>query len=70
MGAPHLNDTSDATGQHIELMNSGRPKTKKPHLRFDLFRFGSRSEPFVRTAFAGNWERSGTGNAPNCRRKT
>ena len=24
--------TSDATGQHVELMNSRRPKAKKPHL--------------------------------------
>jgi hypothetical protein len=62
--------TSDATGQHIKLMNSGRPEMKKPHLRFDLFCFGSRIEPFVRTAFSGYRERSGTSNAPNRRQKT
>jgi hypothetical protein len=51
--------TSDTTGQHIELMNSGRPETKKPHLRFDLFCFGSRIEPFVRTLFPGTGRGAG-----------
>jgi hypothetical protein len=62
--------TSDATGQHIELVNAGRPETKKPHLGFYLFCFGSRNEAFVRPAFTEDRERSGTGHAPNCRRKT
>jgi hypothetical protein len=62
--------TSDATGQHIELVNAGRPETKKPHFGFNLFRFGRRNEAFVRPAFTGDRESSGTGHAPNCRRKT
>jgi hypothetical protein len=62
--------TSDATGQQIELANAGRSKTKKPHFGFNLFCFGNRNEAFVRPAFTGDWENSGTGHAPNCRRKT
>jgi hypothetical protein len=63
-------NTSDATGQQIELVHAGRPETKKPHFRFNLFCFGSRDEAFMRPAFTGDWERIGTGHAPNCRRKT
>jgi hypothetical protein len=62
--------TSDTTGQQIELANTGRPETKKPHLRFNLFCFGDRNEAFVRPAVTGDWENSWGGHAPNCRRKT
>jgi hypothetical protein len=62
--------TSDATGQHIELVNAGRPETKKPHFGFNLLCFRNGNEAFVRPAFTGDREISGTGHAPNCRRKT
>jgi hypothetical protein len=59
--------TSDVTGQQIELVNTGRPETKKPHFGFNLFCFGSRNEAFVRPAFTGDRESSGAGHALNCR---
>jgi hypothetical protein len=62
--------TSYATGQQIKLANTGRPKTKKPYLGFNLFCFGDRNEEFVRPAYTGGGENSGGGHAPNCQQKT
>ena len=61
--------TSDATGQQIKLANAGRSKTKKPHFGFNLFCFGNRNEAFVRPAFTGDRESSGTGHARTAGKK-
>ena len=59
--------TIDLTGQQVELMDTGRAESKKPHLGFNLLCLGSRSEPSVRATLTSDWYR--TGNPPNSRQE-